>query len=64
MLYLCVYRTEKNATAWSKDKLKSLLEGLILEDDKCKSDNNNIIADNLKKINSVWIASFTLDKNK
>ena len=29
-------RTEKNATPWSKDKLKSLLEGLVIEDDKCK----------------------------
>lgn len=26
--------TEKNATPWSKDKLKSLLEGLVMEDDK------------------------------
>ncbi|ESN92278.1 hypothetical protein HELRODRAFT_89741 [Helobdella robusta] len=25
--------TEKNATPWSKDKLKSLLEGLVIEDD-------------------------------
>lgn len=28
-------QTEKNATGWSKDKLKSLFEGLILEDEKC-----------------------------
>lgn len=26
--------TEKNATPWSKDKLKSLLEGLVIEDDR------------------------------
>jgi len=30
------YRTEKNATGWSKEKLKALLEGLKLEDDTCK----------------------------
>ncbi|MRA94220.1 hypothetical protein GH868_30305, partial [Bacillus thuringiensis] len=28
--------TEKNATPWSNDKLKELLEGLELEDDKHK----------------------------
>lgn len=35
-----LYRTEKNATPWSKDKLRSLLEGLVMEDGKCKLNEN------------------------
>ena len=33
-----ICRTEKNATAWSQEKLKSLLEGLKIENDDCKYD--------------------------
>ena len=33
---LCVFRTEKNATPWSKEKLQTLLEGLVLEDEHCE----------------------------
>ena len=33
----CNNRTEKNATSWSYDRLKELLEGLTLEDDKRES---------------------------
>jgi len=35
-LSLCVFRTEKNATPWSKEKLQTLLEGLVLEDEHCE----------------------------
>jgi len=35
-VFLLRFRTEKNATAWSKDKLKSLFEGLVIEDEKCE----------------------------
>ncbi|XP_021379677.1 activator of 90 kDa heat shock protein ATPase homolog 2-like [Mizuhopecten yessoensis] len=34
--------TEKNATNWSKDKLKELLNGLIVEDDECYCEINSM----------------------
>jgi len=40
------FRTEKNATGWSKDKLRSLLEGLVLEDDKCEYDVSSLLSIN------------------
>jgi len=36
MLLIVCFRTEKNATGWSKEKLKNLLEGLVLEDENCE----------------------------
>lgn len=29
------FRVEKNATGWSKDKLKELLVGMVIEDEEC-----------------------------
>ena len=31
-IYLVIYRSEKNATPWSKDSLKSLLESIEFDD--------------------------------
>jgi hypothetical protein len=32
-----IFRVEKNATAWSKDKLKELLVGMVIENNECMS---------------------------
>ena len=38
IIFVFCYRTEKNATNWSKDKLKELLTGLTIENTEGKQD--------------------------
>lgn len=35
-MFIFIFRTEKNACQWSKDKLASLLVGMVLENDVAK----------------------------
>ena len=37
LLWFSVCRTEKNATGWSKDKIKELLTGFVIEDSDGKA---------------------------